>query len=133
MDINQRSSTPKDHYNWRIEHNSFSDIREFFPSWKLKGSNTFTTQSTTVEGNKAEEDSCAKAEEEEEAESSPGEDAETLSGAGRANQSVVYIVHFANTVKLYQRKIKIALGVVVLIISWKIVQRILARPPKKLV
>ena len=33
-----------------------------FPSWKLKGSHTFTAKSTTVESNKAEEDSGLKPE-----------------------------------------------------------------------
>ena len=75
-----------------------------FLSWKLKGSHTFTAQSATVESNKAEEDSCVKEEEEEEAKSSAGEDAETSSGVGGVDQSVGYIVHFANVIKLYQRK-----------------------------
>ena len=41
---------------------------------------------------------------EEEAESSAGEDMETSSRVGGADQSVGYIVHFANVVKLYQKK-----------------------------
>ena len=45
-----------------------------------------------------------KPEGEEEAESSAGEDAETLSGVRGVDQSVGYIVDFANVVKLYQRK-----------------------------
>ena len=45
-----------------------------------------------------------KPEGEEEAKSSAGEDAETLSGIGGADQSVGYIVCFANMVELYQRK-----------------------------
>ena len=45
-----------------------------------------------------------KPEGEEEAESSAGEDAETSSGVGRGDQSVGYIVYFANAVKLYQKK-----------------------------
>ena len=59
-----------------------------------------------MKGNEAEKDSGMKAEEEEEAESSAGEDAGTLSGVGGADQyqSVGCIVHFANAVRLYQRK-----------------------------
>ena len=45
-----------------------------------------------------------KAEEQEEAKSSDGENPETLSGVGGVDQLVGYIVHFANAVKLYQRK-----------------------------
>ena len=70
----------------------------------MKGSHIFTTQSTPVEFNEAEEDPGAKWEGEEENKYSAGEDTETLSGVGGADQSVGYIVHFANVVKLYQRK-----------------------------
>ena len=45
-----------------------------------------------------------KPEGEEESESSAGEDIEISSGVGGADQSVAYIVHFANVVKLYQKK-----------------------------
>ena len=38
------------------------------------------------------------------AESSAGEDIETSSRVGGADQSVGYIVHFANMVELYQKK-----------------------------
>ena len=75
-----------------------------FPSTKLKGSCAFTTQSATVESNEAKEALDMKPEREEEAKSSAGEDVETSSGVGGADQSVGYIVHFANTVKLNQRK-----------------------------
>ena len=68
------------------------------------GNCTFTTQSATVESNEAEEDSGMKPEEEEEAKSSGREYAETLSGVGGEDQSVGYIVCFANVVRLYQRK-----------------------------
>ena len=47
-----------------------------------------------------------KQEGKEEAESSAGEDAETSSVVGGADQLFGYIVHFANVVKLYQRKNK---------------------------
>ena len=57
-----------------------------------------------MESNEAEEDSGKKPEGEEEAMSSASEDAETSSGVGGADQSVRYIVHFANGVELYQRK-----------------------------
>ena len=75
-----------------------------FPSWKLKGSHTFTNLSATVESNGVAESSGMKAAEAEEAESSDGEDPETSSGVRGADQSVGYIIHFANTVELYQRK-----------------------------
>ena len=88
-----------------------------FPSWKLKGSHTFTTQSATVESNKADEDSGMKPEGEEEAKSSAGEDTEISGGVGGADQSVKYIVHFANAVELYQRKTKAVFDAVVLTIS----------------
>ena len=57
-----------------------------------------------MESNKAEEDSGTKPEREEEAKSSAGEDAETSSGVGGADQMIGYVVHFANAVKLYQKK-----------------------------
>ena len=56
------------------------------------------------------------AEEAEEAESSEGEDPETSREVGGVDQSVGYIVHFANVVKLYQRKTEIVSDVVVLTI-----------------
>ena len=75
-----------------------------FHSQKLKGSHTFTAQSTTVENNEAEEDSDTKPEREEEAKSLAREDIGTSSRVGGADQSVGYIVCFANVVKLYQKK-----------------------------
>ena len=57
-----------------------------------------------MESNKAEEDSGAKQEGKEEAESSAGEDTETSSGVRGADQSIGYIVHFANMIELYQKK-----------------------------
>ena len=75
-----------------------------FPSQKLKGNHTFTSESATVENNEAEEDSSIKPEGEEEAGSSAGEDTETSSGLGGADQVVVYIVSVANAVKVYQKK-----------------------------
>ena len=75
-----------------------------FPSWKLKGSHIVTAQSTTVESNETKENSGVKPEGEEEVESSAGEDTKTWGGVGGADQSVGYIDHFANVVKLYKRK-----------------------------
>ena len=49
----------------------------------------------------AEGDLSVKKEGEEKAESTDEEDPETLSGIGGADQPVAYIIHFANTVKLY--------------------------------
>ena len=45
-----------------------------------------------------------KPEGEGEAEASAGEDVETSSGVGEADQSVGYVIRFANAVKLYQKK-----------------------------
>ena len=84
-----------------------------------------------VESNGVAEESGVKAEEAEDVKSSDEEDPETLSGIGGADQSVGYIVHFANTIELYQRKPKIASDVVGLTILWKIVWRISARPLEK--
>ena len=72
-----------------------------FPSKKLKGSHTFTTQSATVESNGVAQDLGMKAEK---TESSDEEDPENLSGIGGTDQSVGYIICFANVVELYQRK-----------------------------
>ena len=57
-----------------------------------------------VESNEAAEDSGTKEEREEEAKSLAGEDQKTLSGVVGVDQSVGYIVHFANAVELYQSK-----------------------------
>ena len=57
-----------------------------------------------MESNEAEEDSGMKAEGEEEAESSAGEDTETSSRVGGLDQSVGYIVCFANMIELYYKK-----------------------------
>ena len=77
------------------------------------------------------EGSGMKAEEAEEAESSDGEDLETSSGAGGADQSVWYIICFANEVKLYQRKTCNCFGCGSPDHHATDFQRILARPPKK--
>ena len=75
-----------------------------FTSQKLKGNHTFTAWSCTVENNEAEEDSGVKPEGKGEADSSAGEDTETSSGVGGADQLLGYIVPFMNTVELYQKK-----------------------------
>ena len=75
-----------------------------FPSQKLKGRHTFTAQSATVESNRVTEDLSMKAEEAEDGKSSDEENPETSSGFSRADQLVGYIIHFANAVKLYQKK-----------------------------
>ena len=81
-----------------------TEISELFPAQKLKGNHTSTAQSTIVESTEADEDLSVKPEREEEAESSAEEDTETSNRVGGADQSVGYIVHFANAVELYQRK-----------------------------
>ena len=102
-----------------------------FPSRKLRGNHTFTAQSTIVESTEAEEDSSIKLEREEEAESLGEEDAETSSGVGGADQSVGYIVHFANAVKLYQRENQNCFRCSCPGLLIKDFQRISARPPEK--
>ena len=54
-----------------------------------------------VESNKVVEGLCTMAEV---AESSDGEDPETSSGIGEADQSIGYIICYANVVDLYERK-----------------------------
>ena len=61
-------------------------------------------QSSIVESIGTEENLSVKPEGEEVAESSDGEDPETSSGTGGADQPVSYIICFANAVELYQRK-----------------------------
>ena len=60
--------------------------------------------SNIVESIETEEDSSVKSEGEDEAKSLDWEDPEKSSGTDGADQLMSYIVHFANTVKLYQRK-----------------------------
>ena len=57
-----------------------------------------------VESNRAAEDSDTK---EEEVRSSDREDPETSGGLEGADQSLGYIIHFANMVELYQKKKKL--------------------------
>ena len=79
-------------------------LGNLFPSRKLGGNHTFTASATIVESTGVEENLSVKPEGEEEAESSDEEDPEISSGIGGADELVGYIVHFANKVKLYQRK-----------------------------
>ena len=74
-----------------------------FSSQKLKGNQTFTAQSATMDGNKGGEDSDAKPEKEEKV-GSYTEDPEASSGFCRADQLISYIVHFGNAVELYWMK-----------------------------
>ena len=80
-----------------------------FPSQKLKGNQTFTVQSVTMEGNEAGEDLDAKPEWEEEVKYS-AEDPEASSGLCGADQLISYIVHFANVGDLYQKKTRNCFG-----------------------
>ena len=75
-----------------------------FSSRKLKGNHTFTAQSAIVGSIGTEEDSSVKVEGEEEAESSGREDQEMLNEIGGTDQPISYIIHFTNTVELYQKK-----------------------------
>ena len=56
-----------------------------------------------VESNRVTEESRTKAEKAEDAESSDEENPEISSGISEADQSVGYIICFANAVELYQR------------------------------
>ena len=94
----------------------FQTPGNLFPSQKLKGNCTLTTQYATMKSNKAEEGMVVKPEGEEEAESSAGEDAETSSEVRGADWSVGYIIHFANAVSCIRGKTKIVSDVVVLTI-----------------
>ena len=98
-----------------------------FPSQKLKGNQNSTTRLTMVESNGVAEDSGTK----EEVEFSDGEDFKTLSGIKGADQSLGYIIHFANTGKLSQKKNWNCFGGGSLTILWKIAQRISVRLLKK--
>ena len=75
-----------------------------FPSRKLKGSHTFTAQSAVVEDCQTEEDSGPKPDEEKEAKFSAEEDTGLSGKFGSADQSLGYIVQFANAVELYQKR-----------------------------
>ena len=57
-------------------------------------------------------------------------DPEIPSEIGGTDQPIIYIIWFANGVKLY-KKTGIVLGAAVLTIWWKIVQKISARLPEK--
>ena len=71
---------------------------------KLKGCLTFTAQSAALKDHDAEEDSGPKPNGEKETESSVEEDTGVTGKVGDADQSLGYIVQFANTVVLYQKK-----------------------------
>ena len=75
-----------------------------FPSRNLKDNCTFMVQSAIVGSIGTEGNSSVKLEGEEEVESSEGEDQETPNEIGKADQLISYIIHYANTVKLYQKK-----------------------------
>ena len=75
-----------------------------FPSRKLKGNHTFTTQSAAVEDCETEVDSSPKPNGEKEAESPAEEDAGTTGEVGNVDTSLGYITLFANVVKLYQKR-----------------------------
>ena len=79
-------------------------LGNLFPSRKLKGNCTFTAQSAIGKSVGTEEDLSVKLEGEEEAEYSEGEDQETPTEIGGADQPISYNVHFTNAVKLYQKK-----------------------------
>ena len=74
-----------------------------FPPRKLKSSCTFTTQSIAVEDHETGEDSGLKSDEEKEVESSAEEDTGLSGKVSSADQSVGYIIQFANGIELYQK------------------------------
>ena len=77
-----------------------------FPSCKLKGHHTFSTQAATVGNGTAEEDPGVELEEEKETEPSADKEVEASGEVNEADQSIEYIVYFVNMVELYQKKNK---------------------------
>ena len=75
MGKSQRSSTPKDHHNWRIKFNSFSDIREFISLPEVEGQSYLQLSIHDSRKQQRWGESGMKPEGEEEAESSAGEHA----------------------------------------------------------
>ena len=75
-----------------------------FPSRKLKGSHTFTAQSTVVEDCETEVDSDQKPNREKVAKSSAEEDVGMSGKVGGTDQLLGYIAQFTNSVELYQKK-----------------------------
>ena len=75
-----------------------------FPSHKLKGNHTFTTQDVTVGSNEVERNSGAKQEGNAETESSADKEAKTSGRVGGMDQPMEYIVHFTKAVELYQQR-----------------------------
>ena len=106
MGRGQGPSTTKDCCDQWIEHDTFSEVKEFFPSHKLKGNCTFAAQATTIRNNEAGEDPGEMPEGEGETEPSADQDVEVSGRIGEMDQSIEYIVHFAKAVKLYQKQKK---------------------------
>ena len=100
-----------------------------FPSHKLKGNHTFTTQTAITGNDEAEEDSSVK--QEGDMEPSADKDVEASSRVGEMDQTIEYIICFIKVVELYQKKNKNCLGMGVLITSYETVQRRLANLPSK--
>ena len=70
----------------------------------MRGNHTFTAQSAVVEDLETEEDSSPKPDREKEDESSAVEDTGVSDKVGGVDQSLGYIIWFANAVELYQKK-----------------------------
>ena len=81
-------------------------LGNLFPSCNLKGNCTFTAQAATAGKDMAEENPGVEPEGEEVTEPSDHEEVEALGKLKETDQSIEYITHFANVVKLYQRKNK---------------------------
>ena len=79
-------------------------VGNLFPPRKLKGNHIFMAWSAVVESIGTEGDLSVRPDGEEKAESSDGGNQETPSEIGEADHLISYIVHFSNTVKLYQKK-----------------------------
>ena len=76
-------------------------LGSLFPSWKLKGGDTLTARSATLESNEVAEVSDTNVEK---VKSLGGEDPEIFSGIEGSDQSLSYIIYFANAVELYHKK-----------------------------
>ena len=88
----------------------FSDLKEPFPLCKAKGNCTFIAQAVIVGSNEVEENPGAMQGGDGKTESSADEVAKKLGGVGGRDQSMGYINHFANVVKLYQQKNRSCFG-----------------------
>ena len=84
--------------------------RNLFPSHKLEGNHTFTTQAVTIWNTEGEADSGAEQEGEGEMESLADKEVKVSGRVEGPDQPMEYIIHFAKAVKLYQQQIRSCFG-----------------------